>query len=138
MTIHAPNIADHYAALTAALAPLPVYEYGRVPGMKRDDGHGSNPGQTPASYGLLQVERVYLESATAARLSRRTSWRASLRAVGKSPADCKAALSALGAVENARLTIDARTSTPVAHESSEAPAPDDGWHSALVRFTYSL
>lgn len=134
--IHAPNLAGHHAALVSAIS-VPMYEYGRVPGLKRPDG-GANPGTTPAAYGLLQVERVGMPNLPAARLTRRTSWRASLRAVGKTPHDCRTALSAIAALENARLTVAGLVSTPVQHEDTEAPMPDDGAFSALIRLTYSL
>lgn len=115
-----------------------MYEYGAVPGLKNSSGT-SNPGTAPVIYGLIQVERIGVTPGAMDRHSRRTSWRASLRAAGKTSANNgRIALSHLLALENAQLVVDDHESTPLHIESSEDVAPDDGYYSALVRITYTL
>lgn len=136
---HAPDNRRHVAALCDLVdTTLPMYEYGQVPGLKNSTGT-VNPGSAPIIYGLIQVERIGVQPLTMDRRSRRSSWRASLRAAGKSTADNgRAALAHLLDLEDAQLVVDGHESTPLHVESSEDVEPDNGYYSALVRFTYTL
>lgn len=139
VTVHAPDARTHLEALRDAIPPsLPMYDYGAVPGMKNSSGT-TNPGAAPNIYGLWQIERTTLDNGLMIRHSRRTGWRLSLRAVGKTTANnCRIALGHLLALENAALVIDDHETTPLRIESADDAAPDDGWYSALVRITYTL
>lgn len=139
MTVHAPDARAHLDALRDAIPlSLSMYDYGAVPGMKNSSGT-TNPGTTPTTYGLWQIERTTLDNGLMARHSRRTGWRLSLRAVGKTTANnCRIALGHLLALENAVLTIDGHETTPLHIESVDDAAPDDGYYSALVRIAYTL
>lgn len=139
MTVHAPDVAGHVQAFHDAVHDdLPMFEYGQVPGEK-DSAGVLVPGVKPTIYGLITVERIGVEPLAMARHSRRTQWRASLRAVGRYTADnCRAALVHIIALENTRLTVDGHTSTPLHIESTEDARPDAGEYSSLVRITYAL
>lgn len=138
MSIHAPDVRDHHDALDEMLPDLPLFEYGKVPGLKDSKGV-ANPGITPTRYALVSIERIPYDNNSAVRLSRRTLWRVSLRAVGQgNPQNCRSAMALLLALENERLTIDGLSSTPLALESAQDAQPDDGWYSALLRFTYAI
>lgn len=135
--VHAPNVGDHVDAFREALVELELFDYGSVPGLKDSKGR-QNPGKTPAIYALATVERLSHDNGLMARRSRRTMWRASIRAVGKDfPGNCRVAMSRLLELENAQLVIDDLPTTPLVVESAEDATPDDGWYSALIRFTYA-
>ena len=137
MTANAADVRIHLPALQAATG-LTLYEYGKVPGEK-DPAGLANPGTAPPTYGLIQVERIGRASPTMNRRTRKTSWRASLRAVGKThPNNCRVAMNQLLTLENQRLVIDGHTSTPVFLENAEDSRPDGNAFSALIRFTYTL
>ena len=133
------DVDAHVDALSDLIDPtLPMYDFGQVPGLKNSAG-GLNPGSTPRIYGLIQVERIGITPAAMDRRSRHSSWRASLRAVGKdTAANGRIALRHLLALEDALLDVGGVVSTPLHIESSEDVEPDNGWYSALVRITYTL
>ena len=138
MSVNAADVRKHLPVLQAATG-LVLFELGKVPGEKDPTTGVAVPGVAPATYGLIQVERVGRAAVTMNRRARKTSWRVSLRAVGKStPHNCRAALNQLLALENQRLVIDGHTSTPVHVEDSEDSQPDGNAFSALIRFSYTL
>lgn len=60
------------------------------------------------------------------------------RAVAKTVDGTQQMLEQVYALENQTLTFGAATSTPVAFESADSLAPDQGWYSAGASFTYAL
>lgn len=137
MSTNAADARLHVDVLEAATG-LTMFEYGKVPGEK-DPAGVTNPGTAPTRYGLVQVERIGRPAATMNARTRKTSWRASLRAVGKyTPDNCRSAMALLLALENQRLVIDGHISTPVYVEDTEDARPDGNAFSALIRFTYTL
>lgn len=128
---------QHAAALTSAIssaiAPWAVYDYGKVPGA---DG---NTGTLPDIYALLTVERRAGVPLRVAATTGRTGWRASVRVVGRTVDEARWALMFVSAALNEqRLTIDGQTTTRIQSESEQAPGPDAGRQSALSTWTYAL
>jgi len=130
----------HFAALKTLLStPLNghVYEYGSVPGDQNNPVAAERTKPMPPIFALLSVERRYVESPRA--VASRSGWRITVRAVGTTPAEARwALLRATDALEGRRLSIGGQTSTPVAHESSQAIELDDGRFSGLQVMTYAL
>lgn len=138
MSANAADVRIHLPVLEAAIG-LTLFEHGEVPGEKNPTTGLAVPGVAPPMYGLVQVERIGRPAPTMNRRTRKTSWRASLHAVGKStPDNCRAAMKKLLALENKRLVIDGHTSTPVYVEDTEDAHPDGNAFTALIRFTYTL
>lgn len=137
MTAPALDEREHIAALSAAIKPHidinDVFQYGKVPGL---DG---NPGVEPRLYVLVQVERRALPAGRSARMASRSSWRASVRAVGTTIGECQWLTERIAiALEAQRLTVGGLTSTPIQHENGESPEFEKGRADALTRYTYAL
>ncbi|MGH3349309.1 MAG: hypothetical protein ACRDPS_01490 [Nocardioides sp.] len=133
-----PTISASLAwdAVTALLTPaMPagasVYAPGTVPGA---DG---NAGTLPQKWMQLTLERRFTETAHVGRT--RTAFRAYLRAVADNEHNADDILTrGCEAIEEALLVIDGETSTPVAHETTQAVKPDDGKHSGMASYTFTL
>ena len=137
MTAPVLDERKHAAALTAALKAAigteHVYEYGSVPGLDR------NGGVEPGIYLLLTVERRFMAAAHSPRRHSKSAWRATVRAVGTTVNESRwAALRVSQALDGVRLTVDGEPSTPVQHESSNAPEFDDNRAHSLSLWTYTL
>lgn len=108
-----------------------VYAPGKVPGADQ------NTGTLPQKWMQLTVERRYTETSHVGRT--RTAFRAYLRAVADTRDNAEDILTrGCGALEEALLVIAGETSTPAAHETSEAVKPDDGKHSGMASYTFTL
>lgn len=132
----AVDVREHRAVLTqlieARLGAGLVFAYGEVPGL--DD----NEGETPPIHVLLTVERRYADPRYAGRAGV-SGWRATTRCVGTVTDEADWAMfQVTTALDEIRLSIDGHTSTPVTHESTTAPEPDDGMVSGLLVWTYAL
>lgn len=122
------------AAIDAALGTAgDVYEYGSVPGI--DDNEGDEPG----IYALIQVERRYLPAQHGVRQATRTAWRATIRSVGTTVNEARwVSLKVAQALDSVRLTIGGHESTPIQHETTDAPTHRNGRADSLSRWTYAL
>lgn len=121
---------EHFATLAAAVQAheddLPVFDYGKT------------PQPLPPIFVRLSIERTFV-AATKAGLATRSGWRAEFRVVGRTPSEAQwARLRLAEAIDGARLVFDGVESTAITHESSERIAPDDGRHSGLTYYTYTL
>lgn len=135
------DVREHTAAIKAAvnvrIEPWTLYSYSEVPGDKNNPIEAQRNKPLPNLYALLTVERKYLQANRRNAQASRTSWRATLRMVGRTVdealwLDDKVTL----ALNEQRLVIGGRTSTPLQHESSTTPEPDEGRCSGLVSYTY--
>lgn len=134
----------HFAAAKARIAAVhaelgaKVFRFGDVPGALRPDG-SRNPGETPATYVALQVERMYLPTNKNARHSTVSGWRVSARLVGTDSDEAGwVGDKVTKAFENARLTIAGARSTPLQHDVSDPVDRDDGMFSGFVAYTYTI
>lgn len=129
-----PHAAAVKAAVTAAMAPQwTAYDYGKVPGA---DG---NPGSLPYIYAIVTLERRYNPNLRLSANASSGGWRATVRCVGRTADECRWAMNkAATALNETRLTVDGRTTTPIQFESEQNPEPDDGRLSALSVWTYAL
>lgn len=97
------------------------------------------PEPLPNRFALISIERRPVAGGRATGQAGRSSWRLSVRGVGRNVDECRwVDHRVTEAVEEARVLIGAHHSTPVRFETSSAPAPDDGRHSSLTTWTYSL
>lgn len=118
--------------LTAAVGDNRVYLYGQVPG---SDG---NPDELPEIYVLVSLERRQVIPRQAGRTNR-TSWRLSVRYVGRTTSEAQwAGWKTATALNEQQITVAGITSTPFLHETTNAVAPDAGLYSGLVAYTYTL
>lgn len=136
MTAPAIDVREHLAAIKAAVkaqfGPNNVYGYGEVP------GSNGNPGAMPNIFALISVERRHVPITRLAALPSRSSWRVSVRWVGRTEPEARwAEHKATLALDGLRIVIDGETSTPLQHESSTAAQYDEGRMSGLTRFTYT-
>jgi hypothetical protein len=121
------------AALTALLpAGVTSYRKGAVPGA---DG---NSGTLPAKFVTLHLERRYLPPSHGSRLRSRSGWRAIARAVANTTRNADALLDDCSGIEDQRLTVEGRRSTPVEFESGVPAAPDDGKFSGSLTWTFTF
>lgn len=130
MTAPALDAREHaelWRSLIAARMNGHAYDYDDV------------PKTLPNIYALVSVERRFTASARATSQASRSSWRLSVRGVGRTIAECQWADKRITeAVEQHRALIGGKTSTLPRHETSNAPKPDDSRHSSLTHWTYSL
>lgn len=129
----------HFAAIKA-LVVLPLYDYDRVPGLLDSTTGKPNPGQTPTAYGLLSIERRYVDPSTAkAGRTSTTGWRVGIRVCAKSPNECREQVAAVAeALAGETVTVSGARSTPLWHDSSTAVEPETGYFSSLHQWTYAL
>jgi hypothetical protein len=120
-------------ALTALLpAGVAVYRKGDVPGA---DGQA---GTLPEKFVTLHLERRYLPASHGSRLRSRSGWRAIARAVANTTRNADALLDDCSGIEDQRLTVEGRLSTPVEFESGAPAAPDDGKFSGSLTWTFTF
>ena len=116
---------------------IDTYRFGEVPGTLGPNGQ-LNPGERPAIYVLVQVERTYYPSAKQTH-STRSTWRISLRYVGATYSEAEWAGARISeAFESTTLNVAGFLSKPLAHDVSDPVAADDGMFSGFVAFTYAL
>lgn len=120
-------------AITAALAPSwTAYDYGKVPGA---DG---NTGTLPNIFCLVSVERRFNSNLRLSAQAGTGGWRVSVRCLGRTVDEARWAMDRVTrALNEARLLIDGRATTPIQFESDQAPAFDDGRYSGLSSWTYA-
>lgn len=133
-TIDETAVWDVAKTALAALVPvgITVFRSGAVPGA---DGNG---GTTPQKFVTLHLERRFLPASHGSRLRSRSGWRMVVRAVADTPRNASALLVDCSGIEDQRLVVDSDTSTPVAHETSEAVKADDGKFSGTTAFTFTF
>lgn len=131
--------AAQFAAIKALVPGLPIYDYGRVPGLMNVAGQ-VNPGSAPDVYGLLSIERRPVpQEGTRVGRTQRLGYRASLRIAARSASVVRVQVKdASNALDGTTLTVGGVKSTPLHHDSSTAPDPDDGYYAALHQWTYAL
>lgn len=130
----------HFAAIKALVLSLPLYDYDRVPGLLDSTTGKPNPGQTPTAYGLLSVERRYVDPAVArAGRTSTTGWRVGVRVCAKSPNECREQVATLAeALTGETVTVTGVRSTPLWHDSSTAVESGSNYFSSLHQWTYAL
>lgn len=127
------HVAAIKAAIKAQFGPNNVYDYGTVPGA---DG---NAGTLPNIFALVSLERRYNPNLTLAARASANGWRLSVRVVGRTMDEARwALLKVATALNEQRLTIDGRATTPLQYESPRPPELDDGRFSGLASYTYAL
>lgn len=127
------------AAMIAEGSPARCYGYDEVPGSTQSAGPDKVPGKLPNVFALVSVERRFFEPGRMVGRAGRSSWRLSFRGMGRTEWECRWALLRIAeAVDEVRFTIDGFRTGPVTHESSTAPAWDDGRFSATKTYTYTL
>lgn len=133
-TIDQTAIWDVAKAALALLVPVgtTVYRRGSVPGA---DG---NTGTLPQKFVTLHLERRYIPTSHGSRRRTRSGWRMIVRAAADSSRNAEALLVDCSGVEDVEFVVDGETSTPVAHEASEAVKADDGKFSAATTYTFTL
>lgn len=127
------------SAVTARLGPWQAYDYDDVPGGQTNADAAQRAQPLPDLYALVTVERRSAPMLRARAFAGRSSWRVTVLAVGRSVDEARWVLARVdGALDETRVTVGGFTSSPLAHELSSAPAPDDGRYSASTQYTYSL
>ena len=129
-----PHATAVRAAVTASLAPSwTAYDYGKVPG---SDG---NAGSLPSIYALVSVERRYNPNLRLSAQAGQAGWRIAVRVVGRTADEARWAMARTAdALNEKRLTIAGRSTTPIQFESEQTPELDNGRYSALALYTYAL
>lgn len=124
-------------ALDATLGPDPAtgesraYDYDDLPGSL------GNEGTPPGIFVAISLER---RGSLSLRMSARagtSSWRLAVRSVGMTVDECRWAQHKTAvALNEARLLVGDRRTTPIQYESGDAPAYDDGRYSATDLYVY--
>lgn len=128
-----PHAAAVKAAVTAAMAPLwTAYDYGKVPG---SDG---NAGTLPSIYALVSVERRFNSNLRLSAQASQTGWRVTVRLVGRTIEESRWAMNrAAVALNEARLSVEGRSTSPIQFETDQSPELDGGRYSGLSSWTYA-
>ena len=124
-----PTEEEHAAAVIAALkaASAAPYDLDEI------------PAALPTYYTEVTVTRRYggVQRASAQRGTQ--SYRITTRAVAKTVSNAREMRKRTQAALNeARLTIGGRTSTPIQFETEDVIGPDDGYYSGLTAWTYVI
>lgn len=128
-TLDARLVYDAIAAILAPVLPAGVNVY----------AHGKVPATLPAKWVLLTVERTLLAPAHGARVRTRSAWRVYVRPAADTSRNAEGiANDCAVALEDVRLLVAGATSTPVAHDSTEAVRPDDGKFSGMTSYTFTF
>lgn len=144
----APDERLHRTAVESLLAPKlgldpitnadRVYDYGGVPGDQNNPDEAQRTATPPAIYVLLSIERRYVGPRRAGRAGR-SGWRITVRYVGRTVDEARWALNQVtAAIDEVRLDIAGRRSTPVTHEDSRAIEVDDGRFSGITSWVYAV
>lgn len=127
-----PHATAIKAAIKAQFGPNNVYEYGQVPGAN------GVAGTLPNIFAIISLER---RSNTFLRLPARAGnagWRLAVRTVGRTVDECRwAQLRVADALNEARLTVGDKPTTPLQYEAGDAPTFDDGRFSAVDYYTFA-
>lgn len=128
-----PHAAAVRAAVTAALAPAwTAYDYGKVPGA---DG---NPGVLPNIFCLVSIERRFNPNLHLSAQATSGGWRVSVRSLGRTADESRWAMARVTqALNEARVTVEGRVSSPIQFESDQNPVLDDTRYSGLSSWTYA-
>lgn len=127
------------AVFIASGSPARCYGYDEVPGTSQDDGPDKIPGKLPDRFALISLERRFVPPARQVGRAGRSSWRLSLRALGRTEDECRWVLLRLAeALDERRFTVGGFRTTALTHESSTQPRWDDKRYVAEKFWTYSL
>lgn len=131
------------AAITAALAvgvPDPaartgVYDLDKVPGSKWNRARPAGAAE-PDRYVTVEISRMHLPGTDQDGTTSLNGWRIVTKAVGRSIAETRHLNARVWAALNDQtLTVGARPTSLVQHETSDPVGPDDGRWSAAERWT---
>lgn len=141
-TAPAIDVRDHIAAIKSAIdaqfGEWHAYEYGEAPGDPQNPDAAERAEPLPPIFAQVAVERRFVPPRRSTAQAGRSSWRVSVRAVGRSASEALWAWRRVNlALDEASLVIGDAVTTPLQHESSTSPEPDDGRFSALALFTYT-
>lgn len=128
-----PHASAVKAAVTSSLAPSwTAYDYGKVPG---SDG---NSGTLPSIYALVSVERRFNSNLRLSAQASQTGWRITVRSAGRTIDETRWAMNrAAVALNEARLTVEGRATSPIQFEVEQSPELDGGRYSGLSSWTYA-
>lgn len=128
-----PHAAAARQAVTTSLAPDWIaYDYGKVPG---SDG---NRGALPSIFALVSVERRSNPNLRLSANASQIGWRLSVEVVGRTADEARWALHRVSiALNEVRLLVDGRPSTPIQFESDQPPSRDETRYSASSLWTYA-
>jgi hypothetical protein len=122
-----PHVAAIKAAIKTHFGRWDAYDYGEV------------PSPLPFIYALVSVDRRFIPARRTTAQAGRSSWRVTVRSVGRTADECRwAATKVAEALDEALLTVGGYGSTRLLHESSSDAEPDDGVFSALSSYTYTI
>lgn len=120
------------AALTATVGANRVYDYDDLP------GSNGNAGDLPDIFVLVSIERRYNPNLNLAAMAGSTGWRVAVRSVGRTIDETRWAMFKVAtALNEKRLTVAAKSTTPIQFESDQAPELDDGRFAALSLWTFA-
>ena len=129
------TVQAQFLALQTALnagCTREVYGYAGVPGTN------GNPGTKPTKYLLLNVERMYLPANRMTAQNAVTGYRASVRAIDTDENNVRVSLAQAAVVlDEKRVTVSSKSTTPIQHESSDPVAWDDVAYVATDTYTYT-
>lgn len=145
MTAPVVDLRLHHDALKATITAfeddLPAYDWDEVPGSPQNPDPAERAETLPPIYALVAVTRRYngTEHERLPGLAGRSSWRASIRVVGRTIGEASWALAKIdGALDGARLVVGGRTSTTLQFYSGDSPEWGDERYSALAQYTYVM
>ncbi|MCD4535644.1 hypothetical protein LRP67_16245 [Nocardioides sp. cx-169] len=133
-----PHSAAVKAAIKAQFGPRDAYDYGTVPGDKNAATESLRKAKLPDIFAVVSVERRYSPVLRTTAQAGSAGWRVSVRCMGRTVLEAQWAMfHASLALNERRLLVDDKHTTPLQFESDEAPAWDDARFAGLVIFTYA-
>lgn len=121
-------------------APLggDVYDYDQIPGSPQNSSLTQRTAPVPDLFAAVAVDRRYVPVQRRVALPGRSSWRLSVRCVGRTVREAQWVQDRTqDALDGATLTVDGFQSTPLLFESNESPVWDDGRYSCEIVYTYT-
>ena len=134
----------HSAAIKAAITGYlggehKAYDYDEVPGSPQNANEALRHEPLPDLFALVAVERRFTPYRRSTAQAGRSSWRISVRSVGRSIKEAQWVQDRVtDALDESRLSVSGAESTPLQHESSDAPTWSDGRYAATSIWIYTL
>lgn len=137
------DLRPHHDAIKQLIAvfedDLPAYDWDEVPGSTQNPVPSERDKPLPPIYALISVSRRYFPGGRMTGEAGRSSWRASIRVVGRTIGEASWALSKVdGALDGARVVVEGRTSTTIRFEVADNPEWSDQRYSALTQYIYTI
>lgn len=130
-------VAAIRALIDTASPEFDAYDYDDLPGGPQNASEAGRKAALPRLFALVSMERRFNEHLRLTGNATRTGWRLGVRSAGKTADECRGvAFKVAGVLNEGRLVVAERSTTPIQFESSTAAEWDDGRYVASSLWTF--